>query len=107
MLWLGSLKHFRAAPSVIHFFDILLLQICFYMPGLINFLFLDLEFWYSSSSGLMIKYWIKTAFEIQKQPPRGVPRKKVFWKYAGNLQENTHAEVCNFIEITFGMVVLL
>ena len=30
---------------------------------------------------------------IQKQPLRGVLRKKVFWKYAANLQENTHAEV--------------
>ena len=30
---------------------------------------------------------------IQKQPPRGVLKKKVFWKYAANLQENTHSEV--------------
>ena len=31
---------------------------------------------------------------LQKQPPRGIlSKKKVFWKYATNLQENTHAEV--------------
>ena len=28
----------------------------------------------------------------KKQPTRGVP-KKLFWKYAANLQENTDAEV--------------
>ena len=28
----------------------------------------------------------------QKQPSRGV-LKKMFWKYAANMQENTHAEV--------------
>ena len=31
--------------------------------------------------------------EIQKQLPRGVHRKKLFWKYAANLHKNTHAEV--------------
>ena len=30
---------------------------------------------------------------IQKQPFIGVLTKKVFWKYAANLQENTHAAV--------------
>ena len=30
---------------------------------------------------------------LQKQPPRGVLEKKVFRKYAANLQENTLAEV--------------
>ena len=36
----------------------------------------------------------------QKEPPRGV----MFWKYAANLQENTHAEVW---WVKFGMSVLL
>ena len=30
---------------------------------------------------------------LQKQPPRGILEKKVFRKYAANLQENTHGEV--------------
>ena len=30
-------------------------------------------------------------YNLQKQPTRGVA--KVFWKYAGSLQENTHDEV--------------
>ena len=30
---------------------------------------------------------------IQKQPFRECSHKKVFWRYAANLQENTHAEV--------------
>ena len=29
---------------------------------------------------------------LRKQPSKGVLRKR-FWKYAANLQENTHAEV--------------
>ena len=29
----------------------------------------------------------------QKQPSKSILKKKVFWKYAANLQENTHAEV--------------
>ena len=35
----------------------------------------------------------KSQYYIQKQPPRGVLKKKVFWKYAANIQVNTYAEV--------------
>ena len=31
--------------------------------------------------------------QVQKQPSRSIPIKKVVWKYAANLQEDTHAEV--------------
>ena len=48
----------------------------------------------------VIGEWNKLSPEIgtsgsynQKQPPRGVPKEKVFWKYAADLQESTHAEV--------------
>ena len=40
---------------------------------------------------------------VQKQPLRGVPRKKVFWKYAANLQEYK----ANLLKSHFGMGVLL
>ena len=42
------------------------------------------SFWYiNNNNGIF----------IQRQPSRGVPIKKLFWKYATNLQENIHAEV--------------
>ena len=31
--------------------------------------------------------------KIQKQPTRRALKKKLFWKYTANLQENTHAKV--------------
>ena len=61
-----------------------------------------------------VKEMNKQVSYIQKQPPRGVLRKKVFWKYAANVQENTHAEVwfqqsCfpTLLKSHFGLVVLL
>ena len=43
---------------------------------------------------------LNSPINVQKQSSRDVLKKKVFWKYPANLQENTHAEAqCNFIEI--------
>ena len=39
------------------------------------------------------KYIQNDVNSIQKQLFKGVLKKKVFWKYAANLQEKTHAEV--------------
>ena len=57
---------------------------------------------------------LQCKWETQKQPSRGVPGKKIFWKYAVNLQENTHAEVwfqyscfATLLKSHFGMGILL
>ena len=42
--------------------------------------------------GAIIRWQLWTKTVCQKQLFRGVFWKKVFWKYAGNLQENTHTE---------------
>ena len=49
-------------------------------------------FWFEQIVGFYewMNEWMN---EIQKQLPRGVHRKKLFWKYAANLHKNTHAEV--------------
>ena len=38
---------------------------------------------------------------FRSSPPRGVLRKKVFWKYVPNLQERTHAGVWFSLLISF------
>ena len=45
---------------------------------------------------------------VQEQPPGSILKKSVFRKYAENLQENTHDEVCfQQLKSHFGIVVLL
>ena len=36
---------------------------------------------------------VKKWNSVQKQPSQSCSEEKVFWKYAANLQENSHAEV--------------
>ena len=45
------------------------------------------------NSSIFVMPYTCTEWILQTQSSRGVLREKMFWKYAANLHENTHAEV--------------